>query len=170
MYLKGQLAGSLAAASLVAFVLATFGTNVAAQTHISDQARNIERAAEEIAAIQKKSGADGAFAAINECYKRELAHATTLTPQLEACMAQDIVVSQVTASFYSMINAEGRRRAGGEEPAAVLKAMSERVVGTMARFKVPENDARAFAAIVKTQGMEAYGRAQFPDQFPPKKN
>ena len=164
MYFKGQLAGSLAAASLVAFVLATFSTKVAGQTNISDRVRNVERAAAEIGVIQKKSGANGAFAAIYECYKRELAHATALTPQLEACMAQDIVVSQVAASFYSKI------KAGSEEPGAILKAMTERVVGTMARFKVPESDARAFAAIAKKQGMEAYGRAQFPDQFPPKKN
>jgi len=36
----------------------------------------------------------------------------------------------------------------------------------MARFKVPQEDALTFSGIVKTRGMEAYGRAQFPDQFP----
>jgi len=96
-----------------AFVLATFGTSVAAQTAGPDRVQNIEKAAAEIGAIQKKSGSDGAFAAISECYKRELAQATALTPQLEACMAQDIIVSQVTAAFYSRISAEGRRMAGG---------------------------------------------------------
>ena len=150
-----------------AFVLATFGTSVAAQTAGPDRVQNIEKAAAEIGAIQKKSGSDGAFAAISECYKRELAQATALTPQLEACMAQDIIVSQVTAAFYSRISAEGRRMAGGgEEPDAILKAMRGRVVGTMARFKVPQEDALTFSGIVKTRGMEAYGRAQFPDQFP----
>lgn len=153
-----------------AFVLAILGTNVAAQTAVSDRVRNIENAAAEIGAIQKKNGSDGAFAAINECYKRELAHATALTPQLEACMAQDIVVSQATAAFYSRISAKGRRVAGAEEPEAVLEAMNGRVVGTMARFKVPQNAALVFSGIVKTRGMEAYGRAQFPDQFPAKKN
>jgi hypothetical protein len=153
-----------------AIVLAILGTDVAAQTAVSDRVRNVENAAAEIGAIQKKNGSDGAFAAINECYKRELAHATALTPRLEACMAQDIVVSRVTAAFYSSISAEGRRKAGGEEPEAVLKAMNGRVVGTMARFKIPQDEALAFSAIVKTRGMEAYGRAQFPDQFPAKKN
>lgn len=104
--------------------------------------RNIENAAAEIGAIQKKNGSDGAFAAINECYKRELAHATALTPQLEACMAQDIVVSQVTAGFYSKIcsrlSQEQCRTAGAEEPEAVLKAMNVRVARTMLRFKVPQ--------------------------------
>jgi hypothetical protein len=157
------------AATGLAVVLGMFGTNLAAQEAESDRVRNIEQAAAEIGAIQKKSGSDGAFAAINECYKRELSRATALTRQLEACMAQDIVVSQVTAAFYSKISPEGRKAAGAEEPDAVLKAMRGRVVGTMARFKVPQDDALAFSGIVKTRGMEAYGRAQFPDQFPPKK-
>jgi hypothetical protein len=77
---------------------------------------------------------------------------------------------QVTAALYSRFSPEGRRMAGGEEPGAVLKAMQGRVVGTMARFKVPQDDALAFSGIVKTRGMEAYGRVQFPDQFPAKKN
>lgn len=153
-----------------AFALAILSTNVAAGTVVPDRVRNIENAAAEIGSIQKKSGSDGAFAAIGACYKRELAHATALTPQLEACMAQDIIVAQVTAALYSKISAEGRRMAGGEEPDAVLRAMTGRVAGTMARFKVPQDDARIFSGIVKTRGMEAYGRAQFRDQFPAKKN
>jgi hypothetical protein len=48
--------------------------------------------------------------------------------------------------------------------------MQGRVAGTMARFKVPQDDALVFSGIVKSRGMEAYGRAQFPDQFPAKKN
>jgi hypothetical protein len=166
--LRGRRAMKWTTTVGTAFVMAILGTNVAAQTAVSDRVRNIEKAAAEIGAIQKKSGSDGAFAAINECYKRELVRATALTPQLEACMTQDIIVSQVTAAVYSRISAEGRRMAGGEEPDAVLKAMRGRVVGTMARFKVPQDDALVFNGIVKTRGMEAYGRAQFPDQFPAK--
>jgi hypothetical protein len=153
-----------------AFVLAIIGTNVAAQPASSDRVRNIEKAAAEIAAIQKTSGANGAFAAIIECYKRELADATALTPQLEACMAQDIVVSQVTAAFYSNMPAEARRMGGGADPDAILKAMQGRVVGTMGRFNVPQDDALVFSGIVKTKGMEAYGRARFSGQFPEKKD
>ena len=155
-------------AAATAFVLAVIATNVAAQTASSDRVRNIENATAEIAAIQKTGGANGAFAAIIECYKRELAAAIALTPQLEACMAQDIVVSQVTASFYSGMSAEAR--GSGTDPDAVMKAMQGRVVGTMGRFHVPQDDALAFTGIVKTKGMEAYARARFPGQFPEKKD
>jgi hypothetical protein len=60
--------------------------------------------------------------------------------------------------------------AGAPEPEAVLKAMAARVIGAFARLKVPENETRAFNQIVETKGMEAYGRARFPGQFPPKQN
>jgi hypothetical protein len=137
-----------------AFLLAILGTSAAAQTIGPDRVRNIEKAAAEIAAVQKKGGSNGAFAAINDCYKRELVQATALTPRLEACMAQDIIVSQVTAEVYSRFPTAGR------DPNAVIKAMTDRVVGTMARFKVPQDEARAFTAVVKARGMQAYGKAQ----------
>src|SRR6185295_16306499 len=97
-----------------------------------DRAGNIEKAAAEIAAVQAKSGADGAFAAIEACYQRELARATSLTRELEACMAQDIIVSRISAAFYASLNPEGRRQAGGPEPEAVTRAMLQRVLGTCA--------------------------------------
>ena len=142
--------------------------SVAAQPAL-DRAGNIEKAAAEIAAVQAKSGADGAFAAIEACYRRELAGATSLTRELEACMAQDIIMSKVSAAFYASLNPEVRRQAGGPEPEAVTRAMLERVIGAFARFKVPEDDARAFNQIVRTRGMEAY-RARFPQQVPAKGN
>jgi hypothetical protein len=40
----------------------------------------------------------------------------------------------------------------------------------MGRFNVPQDDALVFSGIVKTKGMEAYGRARFSGQFPEKKD
>ncbi len=139
--------------AVTTLVLGLLGTDLAAQTKTTDRVRNIETAAAAIAAIQKKSGSEGAFAAIDECYRRELASAKVLTLPLEACMAQDIIVSQAAAAFYA------RFPPMAQKSDTVLKAMTSRVTGTMARFKVPEDDSRAFVAIVKTQGMAAYGKA-----------
>jgi hypothetical protein len=152
-----------------AFILSIIGTSAAAQSDPADRIRNIENAAAEIAAIQKSNGSNGAFAAIIECYKRELPAATALTPRLEACMAQDIIVSQLTATLFSSLST-GEQTVSGTDPKAVLKAMSERVVGTMSHLRVPQDDAQAFSGIVKTKGMEAYAKARFPDQFPEKKD
>ncbi len=60
--------------------------------------------------------------------------------------------------------------AGGEEPDAVLKAMRERVAGTMVRFKVPQGDALAFSGNRQEAGDGGLRQSAIPDQFPAKKN
>jgi hypothetical protein len=148
-----------------AFFLAILGVGAAAQTLAPDRVRNIEKAAAEIGAIQKKSGANGAFAAIQDCYTRELAQATALTPGLDACMAEDIIASYVTAEVYS------RHPTPGRDPDAVINAMTDRVVAIIRRFHMPPEDAHAFIDIAKTEGIRAFARAaQSLDQFPTKKN
>jgi hypothetical protein len=134
----------------------------------ADRVANINKAAAEIAAIQEKSGANGAFAAINECYQRELAVAKSLTRGLETCMTQDIIVSNITAVFYGQMSENARKMAKVPEPGAVKDAMIQRVVGTARRFKVPEEDAREFRRLVQQHGMQAYGQTRFPKQFPAK--
>ena len=56
--------------------------------------------------------------------------------------------------------------AGAAGSDAIPKAMQERVVGTISRFNVPQDEALVFSGMVKTKGMAAYSRARFPDQFP----
>jgi hypothetical protein len=135
-----------------AFLLTILSANVAAQTLSPERVRNIEKAGAEMGAIQKKSGANGTLAAIQDCYKRELAQATALTPQLEACMAEDIIASYVTAEVYSRFPTAGR------DPDAVIDAMTDRVVAVIRRFHMPPDDAHAFIDIAKTRGIQAFAR------------
>jgi len=159
------------AATITALAITVIGTAAMADGSPSDRIQNIESAAANIAVIQKASGSNGAFAATAECYKRELLpDTTTLTLNLEACLAEDIIVSQVTAALYSSMPAEVRKMGGGIDPDAIMKAMQRRVVGTMKHLHVPQDDVLAFSGIVKTKGMEAYAHARFPENFPEKKN
>jgi hypothetical protein len=84
-------------------------------------------------------------------------------------MAQDIIMAKMTAGVNLHLSLEGRKMAGAEDPDAVLKAMTQRVVGVFDRFKVSQEDARAFNRIVQEQGMQAYGRARYPGVFPTKR-
>lgn len=127
---------------------------------------NINKAAAEIGAVQKKSGANGAFAAIAECYRRELAIAKALTRGLEACMAQDIIVSKVTADFYRRMGEKALQQTNSPSPETITTAMVQRVTGTTKRFNIPEQDAREFVRLVQQHGMDAYGKAMFPNEFP----
>jgi len=131
---------------------------------------NIEKAAAEIAGIHHQKGNDGATAAIDACYKRELPNARALTPGLETCMAQDIIVAKISASFFARMPESARRTAGVSNPGDITKAMADRVYGILGRLKVPEKDAQEFSKIVQLNGMEAYGRARFPSEFPEKKS
>jgi hypothetical protein len=135
----------------------------------SNRIANINKAASEIAGIQKRRGADGAFAEIHACYSRELAIAKSLTRGLESCMTQDIIVSKITADFYSRISAEVLKKSGGSDPRIVIGAMLQRVMGTMDKFKVSKQDAGEFMQLVQKHGLESYGGTRFPKEYPAKK-
>lgn len=120
---------------------------------------NVEKAAADLAAIHLKSGANGAFAAIDECYTRELARAAWLTLELQACMAQDIIAAKVTAAVLGDFAPGSRNLGGGPRPFLMTSAMIDRVGGTFARFQILEEDAQAFTMLVDTRGMAAYNRA-----------
>jgi len=131
---------------------------------------NINQAAAEIAVLQKQKGADGAFAAIEECYRREFATAKSFSPGVEACVVQDLIVSKVSAAFYGRQTPEVRKMAGAPEPGEVMNAMIKRTIGAFRRFSVPEQEARNLNQLVEKHGMDAYGRTMFPGQYPEKKN
>jgi len=126
---------------------------------------NIERAAEEIAVIHDRDGNDGAAAAIAVCYQRELLQASKLTPGLEACMAQDIIVAKKSAGLYALLSPDQRKKAGLLEPDEVTRAIARRIFWILSKLGIPEQDARAFNRIVQMEGMNAYARVQFPKEF-----
>jgi hypothetical protein len=64
---KGEVIMKSITVAGAVFLLALLGTNATGQTVAPERVRNIEKAGAEIGAIQKKSGANGAFA----CYTRE---------------------------------------------------------------------------------------------------
>jgi hypothetical protein len=140
-------------------------TGVRAQTS-SERQTNIIQAAEDIAKIQHDHGANGAFEAINLCYRRELAQAKSLNLGLEACMTQDIIVSRVSAAFYKSLSTDWRTIPGARDPAVILKDMSDRVTQAFTKFNATTPDLVAFNIAVSKLGMAAYNHAAFPDKFP----
>lgn len=129
---------------------------------------NIEQAAILLADEGKARGRTGEAALINACYERELNPAKSLTPGLEACLAQDIISSKIAAQVFGGVSEEARRLANVPAPQLVLEAMAKRVYGVLGKFKVPPSDAREINVIIQKNGMEAYGRQRFPEQFEPK--
>jgi hypothetical protein len=123
-------------------------------------------AAEDIAKLQAKQGSNGAFESIDRCYRRELAQAQELTPGLEACMTQDIIVSRVSASFMESLSTDWRTVPGAMDPAKLRKDMSDRVTRVFEKFHATGPDLAAFNIVVSKLGTAAYNHAAFPDKFP----
>jgi hypothetical protein len=121
-----------------------------------DKIENIREAASRIRFMQDQRGYAGASAAVEECYFFALRPGRTYGKATERCMAQDYVISQVAARVFSSVSPEARRLSNSPEPEAVLLAMNRRILKTMAYFKVPEQDARAFIALVKEHGFAAF--------------
>jgi hypothetical protein len=158
----------LKSAILLIFTMMVVGV-VPIRADDKNQIANIEKAAAEIAAIQTKKGADGAFSVITDCYKRELAVAKSLTRGLEACMTQDLLVSKISAAFYAKIGEEARKASGSPDPKAVLGAMVGRVMGTFRKFQLSDQKVSEFNQLVEKYGTEAYGKVRFPNAFPSQK-
>lgn len=126
---------------------------------------NIKKAAFEIGKLQQQHGSNGAFKSIQACYGRELASAKNLSPALEACMTQDILVSQTSAAMFARNTPEARKKYGFPEPDDVMKAMAKRIINIYARFQVNPEVARSFQDAVKTHGAAAYA-ATFESNSP----
>lgn len=150
--------------SISAFVLATAlalaPAAVTAQAGTWDRAENIRSAAIEIADVQKSKGADGANAAIRQCYEQNVMQATAYSQGAERCVTQDMIHSRMSAAFYAGISPEVRKSTGAPGPDAVMSAMSDRVVRTFARLRVPVEDARAIVKDIREIGEQAFLEAR----------
>lgn len=147
-----------------AFALAAFlalaPAAVTAQAGTWDRAENIRSAAVEIASVQKSKGANGADAEIRRCYEENVMKATVYSQGAERCVTQDMIHSRMSAAFYASISPEVRKSTGAPEPDAVMSAMSDRVVRTFARLRVPVEDARAIVKDIREIGEQAFLEAR----------
>ena len=131
-----------------------------AQSGSWDRAETIRSAATEIAEIQKSNGADGADAAIRQCYEENVMKATAYSQGAERCVTQDMLHARVSAAFYASVSPEVRKSTGSPEPDAVMSAMADRVMRTFARFGVPVGDARAIVKDIQEIGEPAFRDAR----------
>jgi hypothetical protein len=140
-----------------------------ARAENAERIANIRKAATEIAAAVSAKGAKETLAGIVDCYRRELAVAKSLTPNLETCMAQDIIVSKISAAFYSKIGKAGRRVLRSPDPKAVMDAMQQRVNVTLQKFSMSERAAHELDQLVEKYGVEAYRKAERLQELPGQK-
>ena len=153
---------------VVALLVLVCATKVAVAADDKAKIANIESAATEIAQIQKDKGSDAGYTAVRECYDREFPGAKTLSPKLERCMTQDIILSNAASALSSQLDVQTREKTGQGDPEAVTRAMVERLAQIFTRFNVSEEDGVAFNRLVNERGTLAYARTMFPGDVPAK--
>ncbi|BAT59365.1 hypothetical protein GJW-30_1_01897 [Variibacter gotjawalensis] len=126
---------------------------------------NVVSAARKLAETEKAKGLGSAFGEMRACYERELQFSHVFTPPLQVCVAQDMIVSRVVAEFSKTMTADARKANELPEAEVAISAMQERIVGTFQRIRLSPEEAKTFTEIVRVQGMDAYGRARYPERY-----
>lgn len=147
--------------ALVWLVSATLPAHAAAITW--DRAANIKGAAERLVGILKTRGAPGTFKFIADCYGTQML-AEKYGEGLEACIAQDYMLSGVMAAIYGRIPPEERKRMSVVEPDELARGFSRRAGAALAQYKMGEADGLALKKLVEEVGIPIFAKATLPKQ------
>jgi hypothetical protein len=126
-----------------------------------DRAANIREAAEHLAKVHGKSGAAGAYKFIDACYRTHML-AERFSKPLEACIAEDYMLTQTLALIYDRLAPDERKRIRVVEPADLARAMSRRVGGALAHYKMSQQDGDTLKGLIDKHGMDLFMKLRLP--------
>ena len=126
-----------------------------------DRAANIKDAAERLAGLQKERGALAAYKFISACYGTHML-ASKYTQGLEACIAQDYMLTEVMTSIYARIPAEKRKEMGTVDPDQLARGMSQRVGAALTQYKMTEADGLALKKMIDQHGLPVFAKQTLP--------
>lgn len=148
---------------LLLLLAVTLATSAAASPRIDwDRSANVKEAAERLVALQKQGGALGAYKFIVACYKTH-SLAERYSKPLEACIAQDYMLTQIMVMVYERLPAETRKTMHAVEPGDLARAFSARVSGVLTQYKMTEQDGLTLRKLVDKDGMPVFLAKTFPD-------
>lgn len=153
--------GGFAPAGLVALWLAGSALPADAAAISWDRPENIKDAAGRLAGILKTRGAAGAYKFIADCYGTHTI-AEKFTAGLEACIAQDFMLTEVLAAIYSRMPPEKRKEIGAVDPGDLANTFSRRVGSTLAHYKMTEADGLKLKELVEKHGLPVFTKATLP--------
>lgn len=130
-----------------------------------DRAANIREAAHRLVGIQNERGALGTYKFIGACYQTHMI-ADVYTKALEACIAQDYMLTQTMVLIYERLPAEKRREMGAAEPEALARGLSGRVGTALAQYKLTQAESDALRRLVETEGFPVFFKERFPKAAP----
>lgn len=126
-----------------------------------DRAANIREAAQRLVAIQNERGALGTLKFIAACYQTHML-AKHYSKPLEACIAQDYMLSQTLALIYDRLEPDKRKQMGAPEPAQIAQGLSGRVATALGRYQMTQSQADELRKLVETEGFPVFFKERFP--------
>ena len=121
-----------------------------------DRENNIKEAAVMLVISQDMNGANGARVEVNQCYQQFVIFEEAFTKKMEYCLAQDIMLAQITAAIYSQVSEKALEMTGSPPPAAILNAMDGRVSDTFERLDLSNRRKKELFRLVEEVGMPAF--------------
>jgi hypothetical protein len=137
------------------------GLSAYAATISWDRAANIKDSAGRLAGILKTRGAAGAYKFIADCYGTH-SIAEKFTAGLEACIAQDYMLTEVLAAIYTAMPPEKRKQIGAVDPENLAKSFSRRVGSALALYKMTEAEGLQLKDLVEKHGLPVFAKATLP--------
>ena len=126
----------------------------------------IKEAATRIAILQRDSGPKAVFRSIDDCYKR-VAQAAKHGEALEACIAQDYLVSHVLAERYLKLSPAVLEELAGATPEDLMVAMGLRIASATKDFPISFPFVEKLKGQIDSYGHPVYVGIAFPDPATP---
>lgn len=126
-----------------------------------NQVENVKDAAKRLGVMQTSQGADATLKFLEACYKTHML-AEKFTAGLEACMAQDYMLSQMLAVVYSRVPKEQRDTMKAPAADVIAHSMRGRFQSIFAQYKFTQDEAEGLKRAVDKHAMPIYIKAVFP--------
>ena len=133
-----------------------------------DRAKTVRVAAERLAELQKRQGAEAVAKFLDACYRTHTL-ASKFSEPLDTCMAQDLMFSEVLATVYGRLTPEARRERKLPSPEQISASLAARIGSVVTQYKLKDADTKALADAVAAHGMPIFLAAMFPKAGEPPK-
>lgn len=127
------------------------------------QVENVKDAAKRLGDLQRRQGADAALKFLEACYKTHTI-AEKYTEGLEACMAQDYMLSQVLAVIYSRMPPDALKAMKAPTADIIARSMRGRFQAIFQQYKFTQEQADGLKKAVDQYGMPIFVKSVFPNR------
>ncbi|MGE0380506.1 MAG: hypothetical protein AB7O90_06620 [Hyphomicrobium sp.] len=127
-----------------------------------DQTKNVTDAAKRLAEMQRRQGSEAVLKFLEACYKTHML-AEKYTEGLEACMAQDYMLSQLLAVIYSKVPPEKLADMKAPSPEVIARAMRGRFLAIFQQYNISQEQADSLKKAVDEHAMPLFIKLVFPN-------